>query len=58
MRPLSLLRAESREARQVHGLGSPAGADDGALGGPATAYIYDWNLLPMSQALWLRELET
>jgi arylsulfatase len=30
----------------------------GALGGPATAYIYDWNLLPIGQALWLRELET
>jgi arylsulfatase A-like enzyme len=30
----------------------------GALAGPATAYIYDWNLLPMGQALWLKELET
>src|SRR6266446_6581398 len=30
----------------------------GALGGPATAYIYDWNLLPIGQALWLKELET
>lgn len=30
----------------------------GALAGPATAYVYDWNLLPMGQALWLKELET
>lgn len=30
----------------------------GALAGPATAYVYDWNLLPIGQALWLRELET
>jgi arylsulfatase len=30
----------------------------GALGGPATAYVYDWNILPMGQALWLKELET
>ena len=30
----------------------------GALAGPVTAYIYDWNLLPIGQALWLRELET
>jgi arylsulfatase len=30
----------------------------GALGGPVTAYIYDWNLLPIGQALWLKELET
>lgn len=30
----------------------------GALAGPITAYAYDWNLLPVGQALWLRELET
>ncbi|MFO1132718.1 MAG: arylsulfatase [Hyphomicrobiales bacterium] len=30
----------------------------GALAGPVTAYVYDWNILPLGQALWLRELET
>lgn len=30
----------------------------GALGAPATAYVYDWNLLPMGQSLWLKELES
>ena len=30
----------------------------GALAAPSTAYIYDWNLLPIGQAMWLRELET
>ena len=30
----------------------------GALAGPVTAYIYDWNMLPIGQALWLKELET
>jgi arylsulfatase len=30
----------------------------GALGAPATAWIYDWNLLPIGQVLWLRELES
>jgi len=30
----------------------------GALAGPVTAYIYDWNILPIGQALWLKELET
>ena len=30
----------------------------GALGGPVTAYVYDWNMLPIGQALWLKELET
>src|SRR4051794_19647489 len=30
----------------------------GAISAPATAYQYDWNLLPMGQALWLKELES
>jgi arylsulfatase len=30
----------------------------GALAAPATAYVYDWNMLPIGQALWLKELET
>jgi arylsulfatase len=30
----------------------------GALAAPSTAYLYDWNLLPIGQALWLKELET
>lgn len=28
----------------------------GALAGPTTAYIYDWNLLPIGQLLWEKEL--
>ena len=30
----------------------------GTLAGPFTAYLYDWNMLPIGQALWLKELET
>jgi len=30
----------------------------GALAGPATAYVYDWNMLPIGQILWLKELES
>ena len=30
----------------------------GALAGPVTAYVYDWNMLPIGQALWLKELES
>ena len=30
----------------------------GTLTSPSTAYIYDWNLLPIGQALWLRELKS
>jgi arylsulfatase A-like enzyme len=30
----------------------------GALAGPVTAYVYDWNMLPLGQQLWLKELET
>ena len=30
----------------------------GALAAPSGAFIYDWNLLPIGQLLWLKELET
>jgi len=30
----------------------------GALASPSTAFIYDWNMLPIGQLLWLKELET
>jgi arylsulfatase len=30
----------------------------GALAGPVTGYIYDWNMLPLGQLLWLKELES
>ena len=30
----------------------------GALGGPLTAFLYDWNMLPIGQQLWMKHLET
>ena len=30
----------------------------GALGGPVTAFLYDWNMLPIGQQLWFKELES
>ena len=30
----------------------------GALGAPATAFLYDWNMLPIGQQLWFKELES
>ena len=30
----------------------------GALGSPSTAYLYDWNMLPIGQQLWEKELES
>jgi len=30
----------------------------GALGGPLTAFQYDWNMLPIGQQLWEKELES
>jgi arylsulfatase len=30
----------------------------GALASPSNAYLYDWNMLPTGQQLWLKELET
>ncbi len=28
----------------------------GAIASPSTAYLYDWNMLPLGQMLWLKEL--
>ena len=30
----------------------------GALAAPSTAYLYNWNMLPVGQQLWLKELES
>ena len=30
----------------------------GAIAAPSTAYIYDWQMLPIGQLLWMKELET
>ena len=30
----------------------------GALAAPSTAYLYNWNMLPIGQVLWLKELES
>ena len=49
----SAIRSRPRSAHKqdTHGPG-------GALASPSTAYIYDWNMLPIGQALWLKELES
>lgn len=28
----------------------------GTLAAPVTAYLYDWNMLPIGQLLWMKEL--
>src|SRR6266481_3294110 len=30
----------------------------GALASPSTAYLYNWNILPIGQVLWLKELQS
>ncbi|WP_061849959.1 arylsulfatase [Bradyrhizobium sp. DOA1] len=30
----------------------------GAISSPSTAYVYDWNMLPLGQQLWLMHLES
>ena len=30
----------------------------GAIASPSTAYVYDWNMLPIGQQLWLMHLES
>ena len=39
------------ETKSAMGLG-------GTLGAPSTAYLYDWNMLPIGQLLWEKELES
>ena len=61
--PLPLDPGRQHQARSVRDLGRRACSktlfgQGGALAGPLTAYVYDWNMLPIGQALWLRELET
>jgi arylsulfatase len=44
-------QAVGQEQKTLLGMG-------GALAAASTAYIYDWNLVPIGQLLWLKELET
>jgi arylsulfatase len=37
------------EAKSAAGLG-------GQMGSPSTAYLFDWNMLPIGQLLWEKEL--
>ena len=30
----------------------------GPLAGPVTAHLYSWNVIPLGQILWLKELES
>jgi len=30
----------------------------GVLAAPSTAYLYDWNILPIGQLMWMKELES
>jgi arylsulfatase len=39
------------QAKTLFGLG-------GAIAAPASAYVYDWNMLPIGQVLWLKELSS
>ena len=53
-RTSSAIRSNRRSAesqKTVNGVG-------GALGGPVTAFLYDWNMLPIGQLLWQKELES
>jgi len=44
-------QAVGESQKTVNGFG-------GALGGPVSAFLYDWNMLPIGQQLWLKELES
>jgi arylsulfatase len=44
-------QAVGQDQKTVMGFG-------GALAAPSTAYLYNWNMLPIGQQLWLKELES
>ena len=44
-------QAVAEDQKTLFGMG-------GALAAPSTAYVYDWNIVPVGQLLWLKELET
>ena len=50
-------QADPFEMRSVERKGQLLGFG-GALAAPSHAYIYDWNMLPIGQLLWLKELES
>ena len=50
----SAIRSRPRSGEQIKTLFGMGGA----IAAPVTAYVYDWNMLPIGQALWLRELES
>ena len=59
---LSLDAGRQHQARSVRDLGRLAtktliGHGRRTWLGLGTAYVYDWNMLPIGQALWLKELE-
>ena len=51
--PITVSRSKSHavgiDQKTAMGLG-------GALGAPMTAFVYDWNMLPIGQQLWERHL--
>jgi arylsulfatase A-like enzyme len=44
-------QAVGTDVKTANGIG-------GALAAPSTAYVYDWNMLPIGQQLWLQWFET
>jgi arylsulfatase len=44
-------QAVGQSQKTVNGIG-------GALAGPVTAFVYDWNMLPIGQQLWLEHLSS
>ena len=59
---VSLGAGRQYQARSVRDIRRRADQDADRHGrrtcSPSTAYVYDWNMLPIGQALWLKELET
>ena len=51
-------QARSCSSRRWAKTRSPYCPSAARLASPSTAYLYNWNMLPIGQQLWLRELES
>ncbi len=52
------IKRDPFEQTATFGDSKSAMAMGGALASPSTAYLYDWNMLPIGQLLWEKELYT
>ena len=58
-RLMQLVLSDGRVVEQAVGVEQKSAMSlGGSLGGPLTAFQYDWNMLPIGQQMWLEHLSS